>query len=277
LSRNNQSRLSAQQPAFSVEPVGAFPQTHITVSVPTEFVELPSRGLHYPSEHPLHNKETIEIRYMTAKEEDILSSEALIKKGVVLERLIDSIIVDKTLDPNTLLVCDRSAILIAARSSAYGNEYEAVVNCPFCSKKNEIVCDLHQFEPTYQKAEIEIRLTDIGTCLVTLPKSQKTVEFRLYNGYDEKSLSNVNDKAPTSNQVTDQFKRIVLSIDGNQDIGLIHAFIMNMPAFDSRFLRKAIKQATPTTELHHKLVCDTCNQESVVEVPIGVKFFWPDF
>lgn len=277
MSRNNQSRLSAQQPAFSVEPVSAFPQTHITVSVPTEFVELPSRGMYYPPEHPLHNKETIEIRYMTAKEEDILSSEALIKKGLVLERLIDSIIVDKSLDPGTLLVCDRSAILIAARSSAYGNDYEAAVSCPFCSKKNEIVCDLHQFEPSYQQPEIDVRVTTNGTCLVTLPKSQKTIEFRLYNGYDERSLSNVSEKNPTSNQVTDQFKRVVLSIDGNQDFGLVHAFIMNMPAFDSRFLRKAIKQATPTTELRHKLVCDTCNQESVVEVPIGVKFFWPDF
>jgi hypothetical protein len=277
LSRNNQSRLSAQQPAFSVEPVSAMPQTHITVSVPTEFVQLPSKGIYYPPDHPLHNKDTIEIKYMTAKEEDILTSEALIKKGLVLERLIDSIIVDKSIDPGSLLVSDRSAILIAARASAYGNDYEAAVSCPHCSVKNEISCDLSLFEPTYHEVVEDIRVTSNGTCVVRLPKSGKSVEFRMYNGYDERNAMNTNDKVVISNQVTDQLKRIVLSIDGSQDIGVIHAFIMNMPAFDSRYLRKVIKQATPTTELRHKLSCSACKQESVVEVPIGVKFFWPDF
>ena len=88
--------------------------------VPTEFVELPSEGRYYPEGHPLHNQETIEIKHMTAREEDLLTSRALLKKGVALERLLDSVIINKNIRAADLLVGDRNAILIAARISGYG-------------------------------------------------------------------------------------------------------------------------------------------------------------
>ena len=91
--------------------------------IPTEFVELPSKGLFYPPNHPLHNQETIEIKQMTAKEEDILTSRSLLKKGVAIERVISSVIMDKRIKPATLLVGDRNAIIIAARISGYGSDY----------------------------------------------------------------------------------------------------------------------------------------------------------
>ena len=100
--------------------------------VPTEFVELPSKGRFYPPGHPLHNQEIIEIKQMTAKEEDILTSRTLLKKGVALDRVIRRLICDKSIDPQTLILGDKNALVIATRVSAYGNIYTTEVSCPAC-------------------------------------------------------------------------------------------------------------------------------------------------
>ena len=123
--RNNQRRLG-QKP--SPGPSSPAAQANLAFAVPTEFVELPSRGHFYPEDHLLHNQETVEIKFMTAKDEDILSSQALLEKGLAVERLLDSLLV-QDIDPSTLLVGDRSAILIAARISGYGEEYDVDQRC----------------------------------------------------------------------------------------------------------------------------------------------------
>jgi hypothetical protein len=213
---------------------------------------------------------------MTAKEEDILTSEALIKKGVVLDRLIQSLILDRNIDPSSLLICDRNAIFISARISAYGNEYEATVGCPVCGEKQDIVHDLDTFEFSDPVFAENVKLTNRGSCLVKLPRSGSDVEFRLLTGEDERASQVVDKNRAISTQVTDQLKMLVLTVNGNEDIAYINAFISNMPAFDSRFLRTVIRSVTPNTDLKFNLKCNQCDSESVVEVPIGVKFFWPD-
>jgi hypothetical protein len=111
--------------------------------VPTEFVELPSQGKFYPEGHPLRGARYIEIKQMTAKEEDILTSRTLLKKGVALDRVISNLIVDKRIDPDSLLVGDRNAIIIATRVSGYGNEYTTKVTCPNCATVQEYNFDLN--------------------------------------------------------------------------------------------------------------------------------------
>ena len=142
MSRNNEERFGAHGDAGS-DPVAAMPNPLDFVS-PTEHVELPSRGRGYPQGHPLHNQETIEIKYMTAKEEDILSSRSLLKKGLAIERLIESVICDKNITARELLVGDRNAILIAARRSAYGNIYNTKVTCPNCTQVTPYDFDLNE-------------------------------------------------------------------------------------------------------------------------------------
>ena len=273
MSRNNQSRLNAPQPAFSVDPVGAFAPTQINISVPSEFVELPSRGIFYPPSHPLHGKQSIEIKHMTAREEDILASESLIKKGVVLDRLIQSLVLDSKVDPSTILICDRNAILYAARSSAYGPSYEATLSCPQCGEKNEVDYDLDSFSSSDVTIPEDVKVTQNGTLVVTLPKSGKQIEFRLLNGRDEGQNFKGNQ---ANNSISEQLKRVVVSVDSNDDPGYTQMFCENMPAFDSRFLRKAIKNCTPSTDLKFELRCTSCGHQEEVEVPIGIKFFWPD-
>ena len=144
MSRNKNRTGGASQPDTAVPPAlsqgagdGGF-----SFVVPTEFVELPSRGS-YPEGHPLHNQEVIEIRFMTAKEEDILSSETLLKKGLAIERMIDSIVMDKRIKAENLLTGDRNAIIIAARISGYGALYQTQINCPSCGAKSRVDFNLN--------------------------------------------------------------------------------------------------------------------------------------
>ena len=132
--RTNQRRLGEGN---SPHPSPSVTAGDLAFAVPTEFVELPSRGQFYPVDHPLYKQETVEIRFMTAKDEDILSSQALIKNGLAIERLLESLLISDV-DPNTLLVGDRSAILIATRISGYGKEYKVDYGCPACTSRNEV-------------------------------------------------------------------------------------------------------------------------------------------
>jgi hypothetical protein len=113
-------------------------------STPTEFVELPSEGRYYPEDHPLHNESVVEIRHMTAKDEDILTSRALLKKGLALDRFLKNILVDKRIDMDSLYVGDKNAILVGARVTGYGPSYDTQITCPVCATTNKFSFDLDE-------------------------------------------------------------------------------------------------------------------------------------
>ncbi len=108
---------------------------------PSEIVSLPSKGFFYPEENPL-SKGELEMRYMTAKDEDILTSQNLIKRGVVIDKLLKSLIVDKSIDTDTMLVGDKNALMVAARVLGYGKDYPIEIACPACAEDNKPVVDL---------------------------------------------------------------------------------------------------------------------------------------
>ena len=140
MARNNKrttANTGADTPEVSAAPVAQQSSDQsFSWTNPTEFVDLPSEGLRYPQGHPLHNQTSVEIRHMTAKEEDILTSESLIRKGIVLDRLIDSVLVNKSIKAESLLIGDKNAILIAARVTGYGEDYDVSINCPNCGETN---------------------------------------------------------------------------------------------------------------------------------------------
>ena len=68
---------------------------------PTEVIELPSKGLLYPKSSPL-SKGTVELKYMSAKEEDILTNQNYLQKGTVIDKLLESLIVDKEISYSEL-------------------------------------------------------------------------------------------------------------------------------------------------------------------------------
>lgn len=271
------SSSAATTPASFMNPSGG----GLIFETPTEFVELPSQGRFYSSDHPLHNAETIEIKHMTAKEEDILASRTLLKKGLALDRLIQSVICDKSIDPSTLLVGDKSAILIAARETGYGEEYDTKVVCPSCSTINKVSCSLENKEiqtgGTYNGELIEI--TEKGSFFCQLPGLKMEIELRLLTGKEETYLARLiqskQDKNLQDSSLTDLLRMIIISVEGYTDSANLNALVENMPASDSRYVRDIYAQVVPTVKLNHNFECSSCQHQGVLEAPLNAEFFWP--
>jgi hypothetical protein len=249
---------------------------------PTDFVELPSKGLFYKEGHPLHKQEVIEIKFMTAKEEDILTNEALLRKGLAIERFMESVILNPNIKSHELLIGDRNAILIAARISGYGEKYETKMACPSCGTQNDIVFDISKpeiFHPNMEGLKA-IRKNDRGNYVFKLPVCNFDVECRLLTGKDENRLTEIaktNKKHRLeSSSVTDQFKMMIVSIDEVSDKSTLNKFIEVMPAADARALRNAYKRIIPNIKLKDDFSCISCDHEQELEVPFGADFFWPD-
>jgi len=283
LARNSKSRLGKDQE--STKPPAADPVAALELggglefATPTEFVELPSRGRHYPEGHPLHGVDTVEIRFMTAKEEDILSSKTLIKQGVALERLLKSVITDKKIDPSKMLTGDRNALLIATRISGYGEEYNAKVTCPACTNINEVGYDLTTSTIIEAGDNNEVQWNAEGNMLVTLPYSGLEVEARLLTGKDEMYLSRLQEskrkKRLLETSMQDILKTMIVSVNGDNTNDTLTQFITKVPARDIKHLREVYKNNTPNISMAHEFECESCGYGTVVEVPFTVEFFWP--
>jgi hypothetical protein len=285
MSRNKQ-RTAAAKDATAATTAPAAPAAPATLSyvTPTEFVELPSRGKFYPSDHPLHNKEVIEMRFMTAKDEDILTSPALLRNGLAIDRLIENLIVDNNVSVNDLLLGDKNAVILAARISGYGEQYNVNVTCPNCEASIEHQFDLseipHQNGTIPEDDNENVYLTPEGTFVAKLPKSQFSVEFKLLTGQDEDYLEKVALKTKKLNlpeaSATNLLKRLVVSVNDVNVTSEINNFIDNMPAQDARFLRACVATVTPNVDMTQEVECSSCGTVSEMAVPFTSEFFWPN-
>jgi len=258
----------------------------LSFAVPTEFVELPSGGRYYAEDHALYKQEMVEIKYMTAKEEDILNSPALLKQGIAIDRLLQSIIVDRNIKVSDLLIGDKNALVVAARISGYGTEYSAKFSCPDCNSREEMEVDLEdskQFSGATKDA-IEhlddIEVSDGGFPLLTMPKSGHKVEMKFLTSRDETDLEKAEKnrekhKLPPSS-LTDMVKRMIRSVNGITESTTISQFVDTMPAMDSKYIRGIYKLINPTMKLNHEFQCKSCNYDGTLEVPITPAFFWPE-
>ena len=253
----------------------------LSFAVPTELVDIPSRGKFYSEEHPLHNVETVEMRFMTAKEEDILTSQSLIKKGIVVDRLLQSLIVDKRINLERLLIGDKNALVVAARISGYGNEYETRVSCPACDSPVDFMFDLDEIDikEFEEDEDLMVSLTENSTFRVELPRSRAIVEVKPLTGADERFITQQGEKRKknklSGNALTTQLKRMICSVNGEDDQGSISKFVDSLPAFDSRFLRGAYTSFVPDIDMKQDFTCSECNHEQTMEVPLTADFFWP--
>jgi len=269
LSRNNAGRMTAAAATLPQMPQ----QSAASLPVPTEIVELPSRGELYPPDHPWHNKSQVEIKLMTAKEEDILSNQAFMQNGSIFEKLITSVLTDGNVDSQSILSVDRNAILIAIRESGYGPDYSFNIACPSCGDNNISEFDLTERVVATPEIDSEVTNTGRGTFLITLPKSKYQAEVRPLTGADELKISKNIKSAFT---VTSQLKRIIVSINGNSDSLFLDSAIENIPAFDSKYLRKLSESLLPSVKMEFDFICSSCDHRSALEVPITLAFFWPN-
>ena len=252
-------------------------------SNPTEFVDLPSGGKFYPEGHPLHGQDTLEIRFMTAKEEDILTSRSLLKSGMALNRLVDSLVLDKRIRSTDLLIGDRNAILVAARVTGYGDEYEVKMVCPSCGEAEEISYSIDRithFKEQDSDSHDVSQGSANGLYLTTLPKSGFPVEFKLLTAGDEMKMAKQRDQKKKhklgETQSTDLLRAILVRVNGStQPIDLARAVEL-MPALDARHLRKVYKQVNPDIVLSDYYVCNSCGHDEEMEIPLSAEFFWPE-
>ena len=240
---------------------------------PSEEVTLPSKGLLYPKDHPLA-KGTCEIKYMTAREEDILTNQNLIKNGTVIDKLLKSLIVTK-FNYDDLLIGDKNAILVAARILGYGNEYT------FKYLEQEVTVDLGEIKDKELDESLIINKDNPNEFEFTLPYAKKTITFKfLTHGDDEKVLNEIKGLEKISKLTnvasTTRWKYIITSVDGDYNKPSIRKFVDNqLLAIDSRALRKHIAEIQPDTNLVFKH--EVKNGDFIdINIPINLNFFWPD-
>jgi len=247
---------------------------------PTEFVSLPSEGRFYPEGHPLHNVDTVEIKHMTAKEEDILTSETLLKKGIALNRMIESVLLDKTIKVQSLLLGDKNAILIASRITGFGPFYEVNTTCPSCYGKADNTFDLSTIETTTLADTLEdVEVHDTGLFMLELPTSKVRVTLKLLTAADEETLQRNTEnkrklKKPSS-VVTDLLKAIVVGANDHTDRETINKFVDMIPMQDVSYLRKQYEQVKPDMDVNFDFECPACNHVGKVVMPMTAEFFWP--
>ena len=238
------------------------------VNIPTEVVELPSKGLIYPESNPLSSGK-VEMKYMTAREEDILTNQNYISKGTVLDELIKSLIVSDV-KYEDLIVGDKNALLVAARTLGYGKDYKfewggEEYNIDLTTIENKPIN-----ESLFKKGVNEFEFT--------LPSTGTNITFKLLTGSDEKKinaelegLKKINKNA--SPELSTRLKYMITSVEGNRETKDIRFFVDNqLLARDSRALREYIKEVQPDVDL----TFFPDGSDSKVSIPVGLSFFWPD-
>jgi hypothetical protein len=217
----------------------------------SETIDLPSGGKLYPKDSPLSSGK-IEIKYMTAREEDILTSQNLIKKGVVVDKLLNSLILTDGVNVDDLILGDKNAVMVAARILAYGPEYTAEVTNPNTGETaihtfNLADCPFKQVSDDISGNGFELEL----------PVSKTKIKFRLLTGKDEKEI-----------------EKDITSVNDDSDTSTINNFVNNMLSRDSLFFRKELSKISPDIDLSEEI--EIGGDVVRVDIPMTINFFWPD-
>ena len=246
---------------------------------PTEVIDLPSKGKLYPESNPL-SKGTVEIKYMTAREEDILASQNLIRKGVVLDKLFESVVVEKDVNVGDIFIGDKNAILLATRILGYGKDYQVEVTDPFSGETQKTNIDLSKVQVKEVDTDF---LSNENRYEFDLPIGKKTIIFRLLTHTDEidinaeiAALQRLQKGEAVSQDVTTRLRYMIQSVDGNEDRGFINNWVKNgLLARDSRALRKHIQEFTPDLDLKFDFTSEITGETEALDIPFGVGFFYP--
>ena len=245
---------------------------------PTEVISLPSQGKCYAESNPL-SKGTIEIKYMTAKEEEILASQNLIRKGVVLDKLFEAIIVDKNVNIDDILIGDKNAIMLAARILGYGPEYIIEVASGY-DETEQVTVDLSKV----QTKEVDFSKLNSENLYEFTTTDGIELEFSLLSHGDEKkidadvkALKRLNkSKDSVSSELTTRYRYLIKSVDGDNNVSTITKFINNrFLTRDTRKFREYINEIQPDIKMEFEFENSNTGEKEVKPIPMGVGFFWP--
>jgi hypothetical protein len=247
---------------------------------PTEVINLPSKGWFYSSDNPLSNGQ-IELKMMTAKEEDILTSPNLIQKNIVLDKLLEAVVVNKAIALDDMLICDRNAAFFAVRRLAYGDQYDAKLTCGRCGKENSVVIDLAKMDN--RPFDFEKYPKGDNSFTFKLPYTGKTVIFKLLTKKDENAieaeLKGLEEKVSKDfrREITTRLGHIIIAVDGVTERAQVRRFVNEqLVSRDSLALRSHLREFMPDIDTTFDFVCQHCSLERKEETPMGVSFFWPN-
>lgn len=253
-------------------------QATATFDFPTQVISLPSEGKVYAESNPL-SKGTLEIKYMTAREEDILADRNLINKGIVLQKLLESVVVQPGVNTDDLVIGDINAVYLATRMLGYGADYDVEITDPFSGEKQKVKIDLSKI----QTKDIDYsRLSSQNRYELTLPVSKKKLVVRLLTHKDEKDINQeiqamerLTKGKSVGSDVTTRFKYMIVEVDGNSDRGFINKFVPNMLAGDTKALRTFFKEMSPDLNMKYEFVSDITGESEALDIPFGISFFYP--
>lgn len=279
---NEQQERQEKNAVFNggkANPMGPVAPVPRVEEVPYEEVPLPSAGKVYGEHTTLHGRETVDIKVMTAKEEDILSNPSYLKKGTVITELLRSSLVDKSIDVSDMIAGDRNAIMVFLRITGYGSRYPAEITCSDCGFEWENTFKLNELK--MEKLQIEPEFPGENCFKFELPVSGDTVFFKFLTGKDEESINMAEEKMKklgilNVSPITQKLKYSILRINDVSDKTYIANYVDRMRAGDSKALRKYIDTHEPGMIMRQEAVCPACNNTEEVGMPLGVQFFWPE-
>lgn len=248
--------------------------------IPFEVVKLPSKGLIYTEDHPLANEEEVQIKPMGATEESILFTKAYAKRGTTTSMLIKSCLVNKLIDPTTLLLGDKTAILLAIRISGFGSEYKVSTVCPACKESFVHTFDLRKCTLKYLEEKPVKENTNLFEYV--LPVSKAKVEFSLLTDGDDLEISKTeqNRKKLLNQEIdtrtTEELIRMIKSVNGKKDPEYIGKFVSRvMKPLDIRSLKKHANDTMPDIDWEQEVTCKHCGETDLHKILLTSEFFFP--
>jgi len=251
----------------------------LNYDIPVENYILPSGGSIYSSEHPLCGVNSVEIRAMTANEENILMNTTYVRKGTMVNELIRACLLNKQIDPGSLLAGDQAAIMYGVRSLGYGNVYEPNFKCPQCETQNKLSVDLDSLP--VKGLTIAPVTPGVNEFEFLLPTTKKKVRFKFLTANETKMIvDDIETKRKkgiqNTNLVTARLMANIISVDGETNRTKISQFSQFMPARDSLALRKFIDEHEPMIDSKINYKCNNCGNEQDINLPMTAEFFWPN-
>lgn len=261
--------------------INAPQQAALEFELAVESPRIPSKGLIYPKDNPLHNAETVDIKSITPTEENILMNPVAIKRGTVIGDLLRSCIFDKRIDVGEMVAGDRHALMVAIRAVGYGREYTPEIQCPACESKQDFPVDLISLKLKELDLEKVNQVAPFKNEFhLFLPASKKNITFKFLTGKEEeKLLSDIETRKKkgigSDNLITQRLLAMITSIEGITDRTIIAKFVANMPGRDSVVLRKHYEENEPAIDMSQEFTCPACAHQEVLTIPMGTTFLWP--
>jgi hypothetical protein len=240
---------------------------NINPMISYDVVQLPSQGIHYTN-----GKKSLRIGYLTASDENILTSPNLLQSDTVIDELLKRKIIEKDFNIDELVNEDKQAILIFLRNTAFGTEYEVTLTDPGTKKEFNTVIDLS----ILKVKELELIADTNGEYEFYLPLSKKKITFKFLNNQQQKELDLIKNTTGTtiSPVSTKKLEMMIKSVDGQRDQMVIYQFIQNMPIKDSQEFRRFVSENKPGLDLIVEVIAPSGEKVPVL-VDFGVEFFRP--